>query len=75
MKKADLQKSKEEGCEYYSKYIDKKLLQLFSPHPTDQLVSPCYHIILTVAQTYHSKVTPIGSLTAEKIAEAVLLYM
>ena len=48
---------------------------MFSPHPMDQQVSPCYHSFLTVAQTYDSKVTPIGALHAEKIAEAVLLYV
>ena len=30
---------------------------------------------LTVTQSYYSKVTPIGALHAEKIAEAVLLYV
>ena len=41
----------------------------------DQQVSPCYHSFLTVTQSFHSKVTPIGVLYAEKIAEAVLLYV
>ena len=30
---------------------------------------------MTVTQTYHSKVIPIGELHAEKIAEAVLLIV
>ena len=52
-----------------------KLVQVFSPHPMDQKVSPCYHNFLTVTQSYDSKVTPISALYAEKIAEAVLLYV
>ena len=43
---------------------------MFSPYP---MVSPCYHTSLTVTQSYNSKVTLIGALHAEKIAEAVLL--
>ena len=41
----------------------------------DQQVSPSYHTFLLVTPSYHSKVTPIGVLHAEKIAEAVLLYV
>ena len=52
-----------------------KLLKLFSPHPIDQEVSPCYQSFLTVTQNYHSKDTPIGALHAEQIAETVLLYV
>ena len=52
-----------------------KLLQLFSPHPMNQQVSPCYQSFLTVTQSYHGKVTHIDALHAEKIAEAVLLYV
>ena len=53
----------------------KKLLQLFSPHPMDQQVSPCYYSCLTVSRSYHSKMTPISALHAEKIDDAVLLYV
>ena len=52
-----------------------KLLQQFSPHPMDQQVSSCYHSFLTVTQSYHSQVTPIGAFHAEQIYEAVLLYV
>ena len=38
-------------------------------------MSLCYHSFVTVTQSYHSKVTPISALHAEKIAEAVLLYV
>ena len=41
----------------------------------NQQVSPCYHSFLAVTQRYNSKVTPIRELHAEKIAEAVLLYV
>ena len=41
----------------------------------DQQGSPCCHIFLTVIPSCHSKVIPIGTLHAEKIAEAVLLYV
>ena len=46
-----------------------KLLQLFSPHPMDQQGSPCCHNFMTVSQSYHSKVTPIGELNAKKIVK------
>ena len=52
-----------------------KLLQLYSPDSMGQQVSPCYHGFLTVTQSYHSKMTPIGALHAEKIAQVVLLYV
>ena len=52
-----------------------KLLQRFSLHPMNQQVSPCYYSFLTVTQSYQSKVTPIGLLHAEKIPEAVFLYV
>ena len=51
------------GCEWYSL------------HPMDQQGSLCCNTFLTVTQSYHSKVTPIGTLPAEKIAEAVMLYV
>ena len=51
------------------------MLPSFSLHPTKQGESPCCHILLTVLLSYHGKVTPIGALHAEKIAEAVFLYM
>ena len=41
----------------------------------DRQVSPCCPNFLTVTQSYHSKVTYVGALHAEKIAEAVLLYV
>ena len=41
----------------------------------NQQVSPCYQSFLTVIQSYHSKVTPFGALNADKIAEAVWLYV
>ena len=41
----------------------------------DQQWSLCCNTFLTVTQSYHSKVTPIGTLPAEKIAEAVMLYV
>ena len=48
-----------------------KLVQVFSPHPIDPQVSPCYHSFLTVTQSYTSKVTLIG----DEINDAVLLYV
>ena len=54
--------------------LKKKLIQLFSLHPIDHQVSPCYHSCLRVFSTYFSMVTPISLLHAEKIPEAVLLY-
>ena len=48
---------------------------MFSPHPIDQQVSPCYHSFLTVSESYDSKVTHSGAVQAEKIAEAVLFYV
>ena len=48
---------------------------MFSLHPMDEQVSPYYHSFLTVTQSYDSKVTPVGALHAEKIAEATLLYV
>ena len=53
----------------------RKLLQLFSLHTINQQVSPCYHRILTVTQSYQSNVTPIGELHTKKIAKAILLYV
>ena len=41
----------------------------------DQQVSPFYHSFLTATQSYDSKGTHIGGLHAEKICEAVLLYV
>ena len=41
----------------------------------NQQVSPYYHSILTLTQKYHSKVTPIGALHAEKKAEAFLFFL
>ena len=38
----------------------------------DQQLSPCYYSILTVTPY---EVTPIGALHAEKIPEAILLYV
>jgi hypothetical protein len=43
-----------------------KLLQLFSPHPIDQQGSPCCPIFLTLTLSYHSMVTPIWALYAQK---------
>ena len=48
---------------------------MFSLHPMYQQVLPCYHSFLIVTQNYDSKMTPIGALHAEKIAQAVLLYV
>ena len=45
---------------------------MFYLHPTDQHVLTSYLSFLTVTQSYHSKVTPIGALHAEKLYEAVL---
>ena len=50
-------------------------MQAFSLHPMNQQMSPCYPSFLTVTESYDSKVTPIGALYAEKISEAVLLYV
>ena len=44
-------------------------------YPINQQVSPCYHPSLTVPKSYHSKVTPVGALLTEKIAESILLYV
>ena len=52
-----------------------KPLPLFSLHPMDQQVCPSYHTLLIVTPSYHSKVTHIGILHAQKIAESVLLYV
>ena len=41
----------------------------------DQQGSPCCHNFLAVTQSYYSKVTPIGALHAEKIAQTVLLFI
>ena len=41
----------------------------------DQHVSPSYHTFMMVTPSYHSNVIPIGALQAEKIAQAVLLYV
>ena len=51
------------------------MLPLFSLHLNDQQVSPCYHIFLTVNQSYHSMKTPIAALHAKKTAQAVLPYI
>ena len=40
----------------------------------NQQESPCCQNFMTVTQRNHSKVTPIGALHAEKIAEVVSLY-
>ena len=42
---------------------------------TFTMSAPSYHTFLMVTPSYHSKVTPIGALHAEKIGEAVLLYV
>ena len=52
-----------------------KLLQILSPYPMNQQESPYCHKFLTVTSSYHSKVTPIGAIYAEKIDEALLLYV
>ena len=52
-----------------------KLLQQFSLHPMDQQESPCCHNFLTVTQSYHSSVTPVGTLHVEKISASFLLYI
>ena len=41
----------------------------------DKQGSACCHNFLTVTPSYHSKVNPVGPLDAEKLAEAVLLYV
>ena len=41
----------------------------------DQQVSPCCLNFLRVTESYHSKVTPIGALRTEKMAEAVLIHV
>ena len=56
------------------KYIEQTA-SVFSLHQTDQQGSSCFHNFLTVTQSYHSKVNPIGALHAEKIAEAFLLFI
>ena len=53
--------------------IQRETSSTVSPHPMDQEVSPCYHSFLTITQSYHSKVTPMGALHTEKIAEEVVL--
>ena len=53
----------------------KTLSSGFFKHHIGQLLSPCYHSFLTVTQSYHSKMTHISELHAEKIPEAVLLYV
>ena len=52
-----------------------KLLHLFPSHPLDEQGSPRCYTFLTVTLSYHSKVTPIGTLHVEKIAKAVLVYV
>ena len=42
-------------------------------HPIDQQGSHCCHYFLTITESYHNKVTPIGLLHADQIAEVVLL--
>ena len=44
-------------------------------HPMTEQGSPWYHKVLTIIPSYFSKVTPIGALHAEKIADAVLCYV
>ena len=44
----------------------EKKFQIFAMHPMNRQVSPYYHILLTVVQNYHSKMTPIGKLHVEK---------
>ena len=51
----------------------EKLLALVSKHPIEQRGSPCCYNFLTVTQSYHSKVNPVGSLNAVKLVEAVFL--
>ena len=53
----------------------QELLQLVPPHPIDQQMSSCYHSFQILTQSYNSKVTPIVTLHAHKIGEAVLLYV
>ena len=53
---------KKGGCQCYFKYIEQNCY-LFSPHPMDQQVSPSYYNLVIFCQR---KVTPIGSLHAEK---------
>ena len=48
---------------------------MFSLHPLNQQVSPCYHNFLPVTYSYHIKGTPCYALHGEKIAEADLLYV
>ena len=67
--------SQEGGCECYSKYLKQTASNIFSASNMDQQVSPSYHTFWMVTQSYHSKVTPIGGLHAEKLDEAVLLYV
>ena len=48
---------------------------LISPHMINQKGSTCCNTFLTVTPCYHSKMTLGGSLDAEKLAEAILLYV
>ena len=45
------------------------------PLAIDHQRSPCCDNFLAAAQSYRSKVIPFNALHAEKIAEAVLLYV
>ena len=52
-----------------------KLIQPFSLHPMDQQWSPWWNNFLTFPPSYHNKVTPISALHADKVAEAVWIYL
>ena len=52
-----------------------KIASPISLPPINQQGSPSYHTFLMVTLSYNSKVTPVSTLYAEKIAEAVLLYV
>ena len=41
----------------------------------DQQGSPCCHNVLTISPSNHSKMNPVGHLGAEKLAEAVWLFV
>lgn len=52
----------------------KTALSVFSTS-NGKKVPPCYHRLPTLTHKYHNKVTLIAALHAEKLAEAVLLYV
>ena len=52
-----------------------KLLQLFSQHPMVKKGSAYFFSFVAYIPSYFSKQNLIGPLNAEKIAEAVLLYV